>query len=115
MAKDGPTTGMDVQDWGEELDIALKYRRDYGLEDSWPDIEEKFYERHPDFEEGGPNLIYSVGDAFLSSMTVPNPYIFVKPLRPDVVDKVRTLETLDNILLKQLRIRQAIVTAVTQA
>ena len=115
MAKDGPTTGMEVQDWVEELDIALKYRRDYGLEDSWPDIEEKFYERHPDFEEGGPNLIYSVGDAFLSSMTVPNPYIFVKPLRPDVVDKVRTLETLDNILLKQLRIRQAIVTAVTQA
>jgi hypothetical protein len=63
----------------------------------------------------GPNIIMSQGDSILSSLTVPNPAIIVKAENPDAVSKAPFVEALDNVLLRELKLREEVDTAALHA
>ncbi|GAF84606.1 unnamed protein product, partial [marine sediment metagenome] len=94
---------LKVSEWRTEIDQGLKYRKDYGLEDTWVDLEASFY-NVKDKNAAGPNITASTGDSFLSAMTVPYPRIRVIPKRGEFVEGAAVLEALDNHLLIELGI-----------
>jgi len=53
----------------------------------------------------------STMDALLSTLTVPNPAIMVKPEHPEAVNKAPIVEVIDNVLLRELKIRDEVETA----
>lgn len=90
------------EEWLEELAQGLEFRRKYGVEDKWHELESYFYNIHPALERGGPNLIMSTGDALLSSLTVPRPHVRPEPLKPELVEAAPLLGKVDNMLLEQI-------------
>ncbi len=77
-----PRKDLTVSEWKTEIDSGLKFRRDYGLEDDWVNLEAQFY-GVLDPESPGPNITASTGDSLLSALTVPYPKIKVIPLRKE--------------------------------
>lgn len=111
MAKSKELT---VAEWEDEIDRALRFRRTYGIEDSWAENEERFYNVHHTCKNG-PNLIAATGDAMISQLCVPTPYITVKPRRMQYVDVAPMVETVDNHLLNDMRVRQHLEEAIASA
>lgn len=105
---------LSVTEWENEIDRALRFRRTYGIEDSWAENEERFYNVHHTCKNG-PNLIAATGDAMISQLCVPTPYITVKPRRMQYVDVAPMVETVDNHLLNDLRVRQHLEEAIASA
>lgn len=97
---------LSVQDWFEELNQALEYRRLYGNENSWAELEALFYNVHPSNAHAGPNVIYSTGDALMSAMAVPEPYITVNPRRADFTVASRLQESVDNDLVYDMEAQE---------
>lgn len=106
---------LSVAEWEEEIDRALRFRRTFGVEDSWAENEELFYSVHHSSGIGGPNLYASTGDAMISQLSVPTPYITAKPRRMQYVDTAPMVETVDNHLVNDLRLRSRIEQASTHA
>lgn len=102
MGKQLSKIDLSVEEWNEEINKGLEYRKQYGLEDSWSRLEALFYNVHDSQANSGPNIIMSTGDAYMSSMSVPSAYVTVKARRSDVVSKARLQETVDNDLLDEL-------------
>ncbi|MBE3040791.1 MAG: hypothetical protein IMZ62_18495, partial [Chloroflexi bacterium] len=75
------TTEMSVQDWFEELERGREFRRQYGVEDKWSEMERLFYNVDDLNKNSGPNLIMSVGDALMSALSVPVPMVLIQPRR----------------------------------
>ncbi len=96
---------LTVSKWFDEIIKGLEYRRLYGVEDNWYDLERKFYNVHPSCENG-PNLIASTGDAMLSSLSVLNPRVLLKARKQSDVIPTMILESVDNDLIEDLRVRQ---------
>lgn len=92
------------EEWLEQIDDGLEYRRLYGLEDKWGHIEAIYYNVHGSMMNDGPNLFLSQGDAMLSAITVPVPKIAVQPTGPETVNSAPIVERLDNMLLDELDI-----------
>lgn len=97
-------------EWVAELMSGLDFRRKFGLEASWGEMESIYYNVHPSMANDGPNIIMSTGDSLLSTLTVPKPRVLVKPGHKEAVDKVRLVETLDNLLLRELNVREEVDT-----
>lgn len=96
------------EDWLVEIDNALEYRREYGREARWDSLEKSFL-NDPDSDTAiGPNLVFSMGDSLLSSLTVPDPEISVIPEHPNGVDRAPMVEQVDNYLLRKLRVKRAV-------
>jgi len=89
-------------EWFDELDFGLEYRRRFGLEDKWGKMEAIYYNVDDSRLNDGPNIFLSIGDAMLSTITVPTPSIRVKPRTPECIEKAPLLEALDNTLLREL-------------
>jgi len=106
---------LSIDEWIDELDRGLEYRRRYGLEDSWSELEALFYHVHESCVNEGPNLIASTGDSLLSSLTVPRPTIGLKALQSGLVGAVRILERQDNDFIDTLEIQEQIEDAVLHA
>ena len=98
------------QEWIMEIESGLDFRRKFGLEDAWGEIESIYYNVHPSMANDGPNVIMSTGDALLSTLTVPSPRFLVKPERQEAVARAKQVEALDNLLLRELGIRQEVDT-----
>ena len=50
------------QDWQEEIVYGLEYRRIFGFEEAWPELE-RIYVNDPNSSAAiGPNLVFSMGD-----------------------------------------------------
>lgn len=96
------------EEWLSEIDMALEYRKEFGREKSWSRLE-RCYMHDPNSPTAiGPNLIYSHGDALLSSLTVPDPEILVSAESRFGVDKAPILERLDNRLIRKLRLKKQV-------
>ena len=106
---------LTVQDWVKEIDRGLKYREIYGLEKYWHELEALFYGVHPSQAHEGPNIIAETGDALVSTLTVPSPYVEVVAKLPELVDLAPVLESLDNSMIKDTMLRSAIEGAVLDA
>lgn len=94
------------EEWIDELDAGLEYRRRYGLETYWGELEATYYNVHPQMANDGPNIIMSTGDSMLSSVTVPDLKVVVKPEQAEAVDKTPFVESLDNKLIRELNLKE---------
>ena len=102
-------------EWGLEIQSGLDYRRKFGIEGVWGEIESMYYNVHPSMANDGPNIIMSTMDALLSTLTVPTPAIMVKPEHPEAVNKAPIVEVVDNVLLRELKLRDEVETAALHA
>ncbi|MHA2265601.1 MAG: hypothetical protein ACXAEN_24685, partial [Candidatus Thorarchaeota archaeon] len=98
-------------EWANEIDSGLDFRKKFGIESVWGELEAMYYNVHKSMANDGPNIIMSQVDALLSSLTVPNPAVTVKPENPDAVSRTPLVETLDNVLLRELGIQDEVDTA----
>ena len=96
---------MTPEDWMIEIENGLEYRRLYGFEDAWDRLEQDFYNSPHGHTSVGSNLIYSMGDSLLSGITVPEPEFTIMAEHPNSVDKVPTLEAVDNWLTRKTRLK----------
>lgn len=103
------------QDWLKQIEYGLEYRRKFGLEDKWGEFEAIYYNVHESMMNDGPNIFLSQGDAMLSTLTVPDARVKVRPVKPEEVDKAPLVETLDNILLRELDLASEVDTAALHA
>lgn len=102
-------------EWADEISAGLDYRRKFGIERAWPELEAMYYNVHKSMSNDGPNLIMSTGDAMMSSLVVPNPAIMVKASQAEAVPKAPLVESMDNTLLREIGIRDEIETATLNA
>lgn len=104
------------QDWATEIDRALKFRRQFGLEEYWAQHEALFYNVHPSQGDSpAPNIYMATGDALLSTLAVPYPSVVVGARRIDAVDKAPVQERVDNNLIADLKMRRKMEEACLQA
>ena len=103
------------EEWGLEIQSGLDYRRKFGIEGAWGDLEAMYYNVHASMANDGPNIIMSTMDALLSTLTVPTPAIMVKPEHPEAVNKAPIVEVVDNVLLRELKLRDEVDTAALHA
>ena len=94
------------EDWTEELNEAIRYQRDYGFRDKWPELEALYLNAYNPNAQG-PNLIASSGDTLLSSLTVPFPKAVVRSSEGDFV-AARVVEAVDNGLLDSMKVRREV-------
>ncbi|MEK0325235.1 MAG: hypothetical protein QQN63_05980, partial [Nitrosopumilus sp.] len=106
-----PFRNFTPDEWANEIDSGLDYRRQFGIENVWGELESMYYNVHPSMANDGPNIIMSTMDTLLSSLTVPNPAIIVKPEHPDAVRKAPYVGTVDNVLLREMAVREEVDTA----
>jgi hypothetical protein len=104
---------LTVQQWIGELERGCDYRRDYGFEDSWANLEAMFYSAG-NFGTA-PNLIASNGDALISNVSMSNPYITVEATDIESVPGAKVLERVDNNLIGQLGVAPAMEQAALHA
>lgn len=90
-------------EWLEEIDKGLKYRRLWGLEDYWGEVEALTYNVDKSQANSGPNIMISTMDGLCSSLNVPMPYVTVKGRRSDLIWKARMCEQIDNMLIQQMK------------
>lgn len=95
-------------EWLVEIDNALEYRRKYGREDKWNDLEQSYLNAPESDTAIGPNLIYSMGDSLMSSLNVPDPEFLVSPEHPAGVDRAPIVESVDNWLIGKLKMKRAV-------
>jgi len=98
------TTNLKVDEWFDEIDNGLEYRRRHGLEDHWSQLEALFYNTHPSMASNSPNLIAATGDSFLSDLTVPRVYITVQSRRDDSIDGQPIVESVVNDVFDDLQV-----------
>lgn len=99
---------MTPEDWMVEIENGLEYRRIYGYEDAWDKLEQDFYNSPHGDASVGANLIYSMGDSLLSGLIVPEPEFTIMAEVPSAVDKVPTLEAVDNWLTRKTRLKEQV-------
>lgn len=103
------------EDWLTEIEYALEFRREWGLESWWGKLESIYYNVHPSMMNDGPNMFLSTGDTMLSTITVPTPKVVIKPRSPEAVAKIKILESLDNLLMVELEMREQVEMAALHA
>jgi len=99
---------LKVADWLTEIDNGLEFRRSYGLEDSWPELEAMFYSVAKSSKEAGPNLIAASGDAMVSQVSVPKARFLIRAKQPYGIATAKTLESVDNSLVDELKISRTV-------
>lgn len=100
------TQEFTVDEWFEQIQHGLEYRYHYGMEDKWAKIEAMFFNGHPSNQGSGSNIIYSTGDAFLSTVHTPNPYILTEPRKPEQIDWAPLVENMDNDLITETKLKR---------
>ena len=92
------------EQWFDELEKGLEYRRRFALEDLWSRLEAIYYGVDQSMVNDGPNILLSQGDSMMSMLSVPSPVVKVSPLSPESVQRAPVVEALDNMLLEELDI-----------
>ncbi len=95
-----------AEDWLEDIDSGLEYRRQFSMEAAWHKLTLAFMHDPSGFTAVGPNLIFAMGDSLISSLTVPDPEFLVTPTRRSGVDKAPIVEALSNSLVKKLGLKK---------
>ena len=103
---------LNPEDWMVEIDNGLEYRRQFGKEDAWNQLELDYTNDPSGHAAIGPNLIYSMGDSLLSSLSVPDPEILLTPEHKSFVDRAPVVESVDNWLIRKLKIKSEVEDAI---
>jgi hypothetical protein len=104
---------LSPDDWTEELNAALQFRRKFGLEDKWSELEKLLLGTHISQASAGPNILLSTLDALSASLNVPHPYLTVKATRQDTIEKARYQESVDNMLIDKMKMKREVDRAIT--
>lgn len=96
------------EDWIEEIYNGLEFRELFGYEKVWPDLENDYFNHPSSATSLGSNLIFSMGDSLISSVTVPYPEFVVEPTHPMFIEKAPIVEALDNSFVKELKLRREV-------
>lgn len=110
-----PFKELSVKQWNSEINHALEYRREYGLEESWAQLEAMFYDTFKEADCSGPNIISAVGDAMLSQLSVPDPYILISPRRFSLVEQAPVLEAVSNDISNEIQVKEEVSDALLHA
>jgi hypothetical protein len=94
-----------VEEWFEDIDAGLEYRRKFAREGAWYKLEQDFCNDPEGDTAIGPNLIQSMGDSLISSLVVPDPEVIIKAERSFGINKAPILESLDNYLMRKLKLK----------
>lgn len=94
---------LKVQDWFDEIDNGLAYRKEFGKEETWRTSEMMFYGEKGN-TGGGPNLFLSTGDALLSALGVPRPRIKITARSGKFTEFAPIVEAIDNWLMSELEV-----------
>ncbi len=93
-------------EWIEEIDAALCYREIFGREAAWNKLEMNYLNDPQGDTAVGPNLVYAMGDALVSSLMVPDPEFVLKATKRIGLDRAPILESLDNYLVTAMRFKK---------
>ena len=95
-----------VTDWWDRIEEALEYRRTYGREDTWFNLEAMFLNLPHSGADFGPNVIQEMGDTLVSDLGVGNPVVGVMPSAGDQrsLETHRTVQAVDRWLMTELNI-----------
>lgn len=99
---------MSAQDWMSEIRRGLAYRKIFAREAAWRKNELNFYNDPSGHAARGPNLVFEQGDTILSSTGALDPEFAVVPTHPAGVSRAPLVESLDNVLHRQMRLRKRI-------
>jgi hypothetical protein len=102
-------------EWMTEIDNGLEYRRIFGREESWPELERMYLNDPSSACAIGPNLIFSMGDSLLSALCVPDPEFIVTPKNPQSQQQAPIVESLSNTFVKTLNLKEQVEMACLHA
>lgn len=97
-----------VDDWLSDIDAGLEYRELFAREASWHKLEQDWNNDPEGDTAVGPNLIYAMGDSLTSSLMVPDPEFLVIAERQSGLDKAPIIESLDNYMIRKLKIKRSV-------
>jgi len=103
---------LSPDEWFDEINNGLDYRRQFAREDAWQKLELDYINDPASDCTVGPNLIYSMGDALLSSLCVPDPEFVLSAEHPSGVSRTPVVEAVDNWLIKKLNLKREVEDAV---
>ncbi len=96
------------EEWMEEIDNGLHYRKEFGREEKWDSLEKSYMHDPAGDTAVGPNLIYEHGDSLLAGLTVPDPDLVVSALNRKGVPLAPIVERLDEQLLRVMQLKNAV-------
>lgn len=99
---------LTAEEWMSEIENALDYRDHFGREASWDKLERDYLNDPNSDTAAGPNLVFSMGDALLSGLIVPDPEFVLSAKHPAGVDRVPIVEMLDNQLVTSLKLKRSV-------
>jgi hypothetical protein len=94
------------QDWFEDIDNALEYRRIFAREDAWNRCEQNYLNDPRGHTALGPNLVYEMADSLTATLTVPDPEFVVTAERIAGLPKAPIIESMDNYFIRKLRMKK---------
>jgi len=108
----------DVETWFSQIDDGLEFRKQFGKEAHWGTLERLYNNTdspdavvdvdRDDTNLEGPNIIFSTGDRFLSEVRVSDPYIAVRPTKPESLAQAPVVERVDNQLVDQIGLKEQV-------
>ena len=108
------TRARTAAEWIEEIDQGLAFRKLFGLEQTWLDLEAKFFSVSHTCDTG-PNVLASKGDAIVSALSVPEVTAMVRPKTKESALTAPIVEAFDNQMLEGLDVADAMEFALTNA
>lgn len=99
---------MTPQDWLEEIDQALSYRKQFAFEFAWRKNEINYMNDPQSHAALGPNLVFEMGDIILSAIESLDPEFTVTPEHPTGIDRCPVVESVDNYLARKMEFRKHI-------
>ncbi len=96
-------------EWFDELILGMDFRKRYGLETAWNELEGMYYNMPETAVDKGPNIIASQGDSLLSQIATSKPTIMVSPRQVGEVETAPVVQALDSLLMDELHIRREVM------
>jgi len=97
---------MSAQDWMAEIRRGLAYRKIYAMEEAWRKNELNYLNDPASHASKGPNLVFEMGDTILSATGSLDPEFVITPEHPAGVTRGPIVESVDNYLVRKLRMRK---------
>lgn len=95
-----------AEDWLEDIDAGLEYRRQFGMEAAWHKLTMNYMHDPNSDTAVGPNLVFAMGDSLVSTLVVPDPEFLITPTRRSGVEKAPIVESLCGSMVKKLKLKR---------
>lgn len=100
-----------VSDWMAQIKAGIEYRKKYSTRAKW-DIYRKYYRGQWAPGLVPINKIFSYGRMLMPRVYFRAPRITVTPSRPDLIYHAKVVEALDNLLIKEVMLKQTLKMAI---